>query len=187
MAPHKSSLLPLTSGGSMASHHRGRSGVSSGSTSRGLVGLLCTALLVAAVVQGVRWHGRMTTDLALARRSASHFEAMYRSATEDGASWRTKFDQVRNPAASPQCHLQLDKMQWGTASTVAVDPPPRMVQERRANAEEKVSLGAAHEAEVEKLQARVVEGVASAAAQREKTQQMQQVCPAHRHRLLRPR
>lgn len=50
-----------------------------------------------------------------------------------------------------------------------------MVQERRTNAEEKVSLGAAHEAEVEKLQARVVEGVASTAAQQEKTQQMQQV------------
>jgi hypothetical protein len=59
------------------------------------------------------------------------------------------------------------------------------MQERRANAEEKVSLGAAHEAEVEKLQARLVEGVATTAAQREKTQQMEQVYPTRRHQLFR--
>jgi hypothetical protein len=91
MAQHKSSLLPQHSM-SMGSHGRGRTG--GHSSSRGLVVLLCMGLVVGAV-QGGRWRSHTIADLALARRSSAQFEAMYRSATEEGASWRTKYDQVR--------------------------------------------------------------------------------------------
>eukprot|EP00959_Pyramimonas_sp_CCMP1952_P276740 5784830-Pyramimonas_sp.AAC.1 len=74
---------------------RGAGGMARPRRALPLIGLLFVVVFVGAALS--HWRRLMLTEIAIARRSSLQFENMYRSALEEGAEWRRKYDKEFAP------------------------------------------------------------------------------------------